>query len=46
MYQPEPMVSDPLDLVEIVPLISDPAITTKEIVDILAMAIATTLENN
>ena len=45
MYQPKPMVSDPLDLVEIVPLISDPTITTKEIVDVFTMAIATTLEN-
>ena len=40
------MVSDPLDLVEIVPLISDPTITTKEIVDVFTMAIATTLEDD
>ena len=46
MYQPEPMVCDSLDLVEIVPLISDPTITTEEIVDIFAVAIATTLEND
>ena len=46
MYQPEPMVSNPLDLVEIVPLISDPTITPEEIVDVLAMAVAATLEND
>ena len=45
MYQPEPMVCDPLDLVEIVPLISDPMITPEEIVDVFAMAVTTILEN-
>ena len=46
MYQPEPMVSDSLDLVEIVSLISDPTITTEEIVNVFTMAVATTLEND
>ena len=40
------MVGDSLNLVEIVPLISDPTITPKEIVDILAMAVTTTLEDD
>ena len=46
MYQPEPMVCDSLDLVEIVPLISHPTITPKEIVDVFAMSVTTTLEND
>ena len=46
MYQPEPMVCDPLDLVEIVSLISDPTITPEEIVDVFAMAVTMTLEDN
>ena len=45
VYQPEPMVCDSLNLIEIVPLISDPTITPKEIVDVFAMAVTTTLEN-
>ena len=45
-YQPEPMVGDSLDFIEIVPLISDPTIMPEEIVDILAMAVTTTLENH
>ena len=40
------MVSDPLNLVEIVPLISDPTISTEEIVNVFAMAVTTTLEND
>ena len=46
MYQPKPMVCDPLNLVEIVPLISDPTITPEEIVDIFAMAATTTWKDH
>ena len=46
MCQPKPMVCDPLNLVEIVSLISDPTITPEEIVDIFAMAVTTTLKDH
>ena len=46
VYQPEPMVGDSLDLIEIVPLISDPTKTPEEIIDIFTMAVTTTLENH
>ena len=46
VYQPEPMVGNSLNFIEIVPLISDPMITPEEIVDIFVMAVTTTLEDH
>ena len=46
VYQPEPMVCDSLDLIKVVPLISDPTKTPEEIIDVFAMAVTTTLENH
>ena len=46
MYQPEPMVCDSLNLVEIVSLISDLTKMPEEIVNIFSMAVTTTLEDD
>ena len=43
--QPEPMVGDTLDLVEIVPLISDSPVLHEEFVNVLAMTVGPSLEN-
>ena len=43
--QPEPMVGNPLDFVEIVPLISDPPVLNEQLVNVFPMAVASLLQD-
>ena len=45
MNQPEPMVGDPLDFVEIVPLISDSPVLNEQLVNVFSMAVAPFLQD-
>ena len=45
MNQPEPMIGDPLDFIEIVPLISDLPVLNEQLVNVLPMTVAPLLQD-
>ena len=45
MHQPEPMVSNSLDFVEVIPLVSNLPVLDEELIDVLPMTIAPPLQN-